>query len=64
MSLVTGDHVTRFERDGFVVVEDVLNAEELERFGAAVDAAVDVRTEGDTRKVSEKSLYEQSFIQC
>ncbi|MFP6565153.1 MAG: phytanoyl-CoA dioxygenase family protein [Myxococcota bacterium] len=64
MSLVTGNHVTRFERDGFVVVEDVLNAEELERFGAAVDAAVDVRTEGDTRKVSEKSLYEQSFIQC
>ena len=34
------------------------------RFGAAVDVAVATRKQRDTRKLEEKSLYEQSFIQC
>ena len=53
MSLVTRDHIATFERDGFVVVEDALDAAELERFGAAVDAAVAARSEGDERAVAE-----------
>jgi ectoine hydroxylase-related dioxygenase (phytanoyl-CoA dioxygenase family) len=64
VSLVTRDHIATFERDGFVVVEDALDAQELARFGPAVDAAVAVRSEGDKRAVAEKTLYEQSFIQC
>ena len=64
MSLVTRDHIATFERDGFVVVEDALDAQELARFGPAVDAAVAARSEGDKRAVAEKTLYEQSFIQC
>jgi len=64
VSLVTRDHIATFERDGFVVVEDALDAQELARFGPAVDAAVAARSEGDKRAVAEKTLYEQSFIQC
>jgi ectoine hydroxylase-related dioxygenase (phytanoyl-CoA dioxygenase family) len=56
--------ISSFERDGFVVVEDLLDKSELERFGAAVDTAVARRSAGDTRDVEEKTLYEQSFIQC
>ncbi len=53
-----------FRRDGFVVVPDLLTADELERYGRAVDDAVARRKRHDTRKLADKSLYEQSFIQC
>ncbi|MCZ6785004.1 MAG: phytanoyl-CoA dioxygenase family protein [Proteobacteria bacterium] len=54
----------RFQRDGFVVVPDLLAADELERLGAAVDRAVARRREKDRRSLAEKSRYEQSFLQC
>ncbi len=54
----------RFRRDGFVVVPDLLTADELGRYGRAVDEAVARRKRFDARKLGEKSLYEQSFIQC
>jgi hypothetical protein len=53
-----------FRRDGFVHVPGVLDADELARYGAAVDEAVAIRKAGDTRALGEKSLYEQSFLQC
>jgi hypothetical protein len=56
--------VERFRRDGYVHVPAVLTAEEVARYGAAVDEAVARRKQRDTRKLEEKSLYEQSFIQC
>jgi len=56
--------VEEFRRDGFVVVPDLLDAGELARFGAAVDAAVARRSRHDTRTLAEKSRYEQSFVQC
>jgi len=56
--------VEEFQRDGFVVVPDLLDAGELARFGAAVDAAVARRSRHDTRTLAEKSRYEQSFVQC
>ena len=56
--------VEDFWRDGFVVVPDLLTADELARFGAAVDEGVARRSRHDTRTVAEKSRYEQSFIQC
>jgi len=56
--------VEDFRRDGFVVVPDLLRADELRAFGAAVDEGVARRSRHDTRAVSEKTLYEQSFVQC
>jgi ectoine hydroxylase-related dioxygenase (phytanoyl-CoA dioxygenase family) len=62
--LVGPELVDRFTRDGFVVVPDLLTGAELDRFGAAVDAAVEARTRWDTRPLEVKSRYEQSFRQC
>lgn len=56
--------VERFQADGVVVIHDVFDASELERFAVAIDAAVaDDRSE-DTRSLSERTRYEQSFQQC
>lgn len=56
--------VESFERDGFVVVPDLLDADELERYGRVVTEAVADRTVGDTTPLEEKSRYQQSFVQC
>jgi ectoine hydroxylase-related dioxygenase (phytanoyl-CoA dioxygenase family) len=58
------DLVQHFVREGFVHAKAVLPRHDVERFGAAVDAAVAARKVNDTRRLEEKSLYEQSFIQC
>jgi ectoine hydroxylase-related dioxygenase (phytanoyl-CoA dioxygenase family) len=63
-SLVSGELVERFRRDGFVVVPDLLDPDEVEAYGARVTAAVKARTVGDTRSLAEKSRYQQSFLQC
>jgi ectoine hydroxylase-related dioxygenase (phytanoyl-CoA dioxygenase family) len=57
-------YAEEFRRNGFVMVPDLLSAEELDRYGAAVDEAVARRKRFDTRKLGEKTSYEQSFIQC
>ncbi len=56
--------VEDFRRDGFVVVPDLLSADELAHFGAAVDEGVARRSRHDARTLAEKSRYEQSFTQC
>jgi ectoine hydroxylase-related dioxygenase (phytanoyl-CoA dioxygenase family) len=56
--------VDEFQTRGFVVTPDVLSAAEIETYGNAVDAEVARRTAEDGRAVADKSLYEQSFIQC
>lgn len=56
--------VERYRRDGFLHLRGLLPASEVERLGAAVDHAVATRKARDTRKVAEKTPYEQSFIQC
>jgi ectoine hydroxylase-related dioxygenase (phytanoyl-CoA dioxygenase family) len=61
---VSSELIADFRRDGFVVVPDLLDTEELVRFGAAVDAAVERRSRHDTRALVEKTRYEQSFTQC
>ena len=43
---------------------DVFSPAELLRLGAAVDDEVARRSAHDTREVSAKSTYEQSFVQC
>ena len=64
MRQVTPDEISRFETQGFVRIPGLLDREEIERFGAAVDSAVRDRTQGDSRSLAEKSHYEQSFQQC
>jgi len=65
---VTADELAAFaeafRRDGFVHVPGVLDADEIARYGAAVDEAVTTRKAHDTRTLDEKSPYEQSFLQC
>jgi ectoine hydroxylase-related dioxygenase (phytanoyl-CoA dioxygenase family) len=56
--------VEAFRRDGFVVVPDLLSADEVRRYGSAVDEAVTRRSRDDGRALAEKSRYEQSFTQC
>ena len=56
--------IQQFDQDGFIITADVLSADELRKYGAAVDAEVARRNALDTRLVEEKSTYEQSFIQC
>ncbi len=58
------DFAERFARDGFLHVKGVLDPAEVEAFAQACDAAVAARKKDDARTLSEKSLYEQSFIQC
>lgn len=62
--IATVSQVVSFQRDGFVVLPDLLSPAELERFGALVDAAVARRKRGDTRALADKTPYEQSFLQC
>lgn len=59
----TEEQVLSFRRDGFLVA-NLLSPDELAGFGAAVDTAVEKRASFDTRALSEKTVYEQSFIQC
>jgi ectoine hydroxylase-related dioxygenase (phytanoyl-CoA dioxygenase family) len=56
--------IEAFRRDGFVHLEGLLEVSEVAVFREAVDAAVERRKRKDTRALSEKSPYEQSFIQC
>jgi ectoine hydroxylase-related dioxygenase (phytanoyl-CoA dioxygenase family) len=64
VATLTAQLVEDFRRDGFVVVPGLLSADELRRYGSAVDDAVASRSKGDTRTLAQKSRYEQSFIQC
>ncbi len=64
MGLVADELVATFERDGFVVVPDLLADDELDRYGQLVTDAVAARTAGDTTPLEEKSRYQQSFVQC
>lgn len=54
----------RYHRDGFVHAQGLLPRAEVEALAAFVDEAVARRKVHDTRALSEKSPYEQSFVQC
>ena len=56
--------IERFRRDGFVVVAGLLTDEELARYGAAVTAAVEARTGPERHPLTERSRYQQMFLQC
>lgn len=63
-ALLSPAQVEAFRKDGYLVVENVLPDAERIAFGEAVDNAVEGRSAGDDRPVEEKTIYEQSFIQC
>ena len=56
--------VEQFNKDGFVATPEVFSAAELSTLSDAVDEEVSKRSAHDTRKVDQKSIYEQSFVQC
>lgn len=56
--------VDAYRRDGYVHVKGVIARDELLELGKAVDHAVSVRKARDSRRMDEKTPYEQSFIQC
>lgn len=62
--MLSQEVINTFRTQGFVVTPDVLSTEEVVQYGAAIDQAVAARTASDTRAVTDKSTYEQSFLQC
>ncbi len=58
------DYAERYRRDGYVHIPGLLPAADMPALAAAVDQAVAERKAHDTRALGEKTLYEQSFIQC
>ena len=56
--------IDAFGEQGFVIVPDLLDSEDLESFAPHVDAGGARRNAGDTREFSKKSRYEQCFQQC
>lgn len=53
-----------YQTNGFLHVPQMLDPTEVELYRQALDKAVCARKQDDTRPLREKSLYEQSFIQC
>ncbi|MGQ0824734.1 MAG: phytanoyl-CoA dioxygenase family protein [Actinomycetota bacterium] len=62
--MIGGSVVESFRRDGYVVIDGLLTDAELDHFEPLVTAAVARRKGGDARALTERSLYEQSFLQC
>jgi hypothetical protein len=62
--MVPRELVIQFERDGFVVVPDLITDDELDHYGALVTDAVRARTADDCVPLEDKSRYQQSFLQC
>ena len=58
------DAITHFRERGFVTIPKVLVDFEVEVYRELLKDAIKERKQSDKRRLSEKSLYEQSFIQC
>jgi ectoine hydroxylase-related dioxygenase (phytanoyl-CoA dioxygenase family) len=56
--------ILEFQENGFVLTPNIFTQPELDEYARSVDEEVANRTSKDNRNVSEKSTYEQSFIQC
>ena len=58
------DAIKHFREKGFVTIPKVLVDLEIEFYRELLKEAIKERKQSDNRQLSEKSLYEQSFIQC
>ena len=64
MSLVSDTQIEHFATEGYVVVDGLLSDTKLDQYSQAVDQGIAKRTRWDTRALTERSRYEQSFRQC
>jgi len=53
-----------FAEQGFVLVPDLLTADEVARFRHAIDEGLEMRLAGDARRTRHPDRYESSFHQC
>ena len=58
------DLIKHFREKGFVTIPSVLEDLEVEFYRELLKDAIKERKQLDNRQLSDKSLYEQSFIQC
>lgn len=56
--------IRQFGADGYIVIPDLIDLDELDRYQNLVRDAVAQRKRYDSRALAEKSMYEQSFHQC
>ena len=56
--------INQFQEKGFVTFPGVLEVSEIEYYSQVIKEAIKERKQADLRKLSDKSLYEQSFTQC
>ncbi len=56
--------INSYNKNGFISLKNVLSGKALNNARKVIEAAVLVRKEKDKRTLSEKSQYEQSFLQC
>jgi ectoine hydroxylase-related dioxygenase (phytanoyl-CoA dioxygenase family) len=61
---ITEEQINFYKENGFILLEKILSGEALEYARGVIESAVLIRKEKDKRTLSEKSQYEQSFLQC
>ncbi|KAA3611213.1 MAG: phytanoyl-CoA dioxygenase family protein [Calditrichaeota bacterium] len=61
---ITEEQIEFYNQNGFIILKDVLIGPALEFAKTVMEAAVLIRKKEDERSLSEKSPYEQSFLQC
>jgi phytanoyl-CoA hydroxylase len=60
---LTEEQIQFYRQNGFVQLDDVVTGIDLERMRSAITGAVEEEIHGDTRVFSDKTAYEQIFIQ-
>jgi len=58
------EQINSYKENGFISLKNVLTGEALSHTRKVIEAAVHIKKEKDKRTLSEKSQYEQSFLQC
>ncbi|GJQ62585.1 MAG: hypothetical protein SCALA702_16380 [Melioribacteraceae bacterium] len=61
---VSDEQIEYYQENGFIKVTKILAGDALKYARKVIQAAVLLRKEHDKRVLSEKSQYEQSFLQC
>ena len=57
MAVTTEEQRKIFDERGFLPMRELLRADEIAHYGAAVDRAVAARSAHETRPLAERSLY-------
>ena len=61
---VEKDQIEFFEENGFVLLKQVLNSDEIKTYREIIDNVVLELTKHDKRTLAEKTPYEKEFLQC